>query len=156
MRTYIMQGDAIEALRTISSNSYNGCLSDPPYELGFMGKKWDSTEIAFNPELWSEVLRVLTPGGYMLCCGGTRTYHRVTCAIEDAGFEIRDCLMYMYGTGFLKSKSCLKPSYEPIVLARKPGKTVLPLNIDGCRIGDSGGCRYDPILQGRGRDAITC
>ncbi len=111
-----------------------------------MGKAWDSTGIAFNPAVWSEVLRVLAPGTYLMAFGGTRTFHRMTCAIEDAGFEIRDCLMWLYGTGFPKSKSCLKPSYEPIILARKPGKTSQPLNIDGCKIGDE--IRLSPLCQG--------
>jgi site-specific DNA-methyltransferase (adenine-specific) len=109
-----------------------------------MGKKWDSSGIAFNATLWSEMYRVLTPGAYLMAFGGTRTFHRMACAIEDAGFEIRDCLMWLYSTGFPKSHACLKPAYEPIILARKPGKTVLPLNIDECRVGDSGGTRHDP------------
>lgn len=141
----IHTGSVLEVLPSLPSNSFHGCLTDPPYELGFMGNRWDSSGIAFSVELWSEVLRVLTPGSYLMVFGGTRTHHRMTCAIEDAGFEIRDCLMWMYGTGFPKSKACLKPSYEPIILARKPGKTVLPLNIDGCRIGtDEVGWRGTP------------
>jgi DNA modification methylase len=92
----------------------------------------------------SAALSALKPGGYMLCFGGTRTYHRMACAIEDAGFEIRDCLMWMYGQGFPKAKSCLKPAWEPIILARKPGGKVLPLNIDACRI--EGGKR-DPAFR---------
>lgn len=79
-------------------------------------------------------LRVLKPGGYMLAFGGTRTYHRLACAVEDAGFEIRDCIMWLYGSGFPKGKSCLKPAWEPILLARKPGPRVQPLGIDDCRI----------------------
>lgn len=87
-------------------------------------------------ETWAvAALRVLKPGGYMLAFGGTRTYHRLACAVEDAGFEVRDCLMWMYGTGFPKGQGCLKPAWEPILLARKPGKRVLPLGIDECRIG---------------------
>lgn len=80
------------------------------------------------------VFRVLKPGGYMLAMGGTRTYHRLACAVEDAGFEIRDCLMWLYGTGFPKGQGCLKPAWEPVLLARKPGKRVLPLGIDECRV----------------------
>lgn len=86
-------------------------------------------------EQWSTtVLRTLKPGGYMLCFGGTRTYHRLACAVEDAGFEIRDCLMWVYGSGFPKGKGCLKPAYEPILLCRRPGAKVLPLGIDECRV----------------------
>jgi DNA modification methylase len=79
-------------------------------------------------------LRVLKPGGYMAVFGGTRTYHRLACAVEDAGFEIRDCLMWLYGSGFPKGDGNLKPGWEPILLARKPGKRVLPLQVDACRI----------------------
>jgi DNA modification methylase len=78
-------------------------VTDPPYELGFMGKKWDNSGIAYNPELWAECLRVLKPGGHLLAFGGTRTYHRMAVAIEDAGFEIRDSLHWIYGSGFPKS-----------------------------------------------------
>ncbi len=68
-----------------------------------MGKQWDGTQIAFNLDMWKQVFRILKPGGYLLSFGGTRTYHRMTCAIEDAGFEIRDCIMWLYGSGFPKS-----------------------------------------------------
>jgi site-specific DNA-methyltransferase (adenine-specific) len=100
---------------------------------GFMGKGWDAS--LPDPEVWVEALRVAKPGAYLLAFGGTRTYHRLTCAIEDAGWEIRDCIMWVYGSGFPKSKGCLKPAYEPIILARKKGPKVLPLNIDACRVG---------------------
>ena len=153
MRT-IHIGNVLDILPTLSSNTYHGCLTDPPYELGFMGKRWDSSGVAFNPAVWTEVLRILAPGSYLMAFGGTRTYHRMTCAIEDAGFEIRDCLQWMYGTGFPKSHSCLKPSWEPIVLARKPGKVSLPLNIDQCRIGNSGGC-ITPI-DAKGGVSLSC
>jgi len=79
-------------------------------------------------------LRVLKPGGYAAVFGGSRTYHRLACAVEDAGFEVRDCLMWVYGTGFPKGKGCLKPAYEPILLCRRPGPKVLPLGIDECRV----------------------
>jgi DNA modification methylase len=79
-------------------------------------------------------LGALRPGGYMLAFGGTRTFHRLACAIEDAGWEIRDCIMWVYGSGFPKGKGCLKPAWEPVILARKPGPKVLPLQIDACRI----------------------
>ena len=78
-------------------------VTDPPYELGFMGKKWDSSGIAYSVELWTECLRVLKPGGHLLSFGGTRTFHRVAVAIEDAGFEIRDNMAWLYGSGFPKS-----------------------------------------------------
>ncbi len=90
---------------------------------------------AWCGEWLPEVLRVLRPGGYLLAMGGTRTFHRLTCAIEDSGFEIRDCLSWLYGSGFPKGKGCLKPAWEPIILARKPGARVLPLGVDECRVG---------------------
>lgn len=104
----IIQGDCLEVMKDIPDNSVDSIVTDPPYELGFMGKKWDSTGIAYNVELWQECLRVLKPGGYLLAFGGTRTYHRMTCAIEDAGFEIRDCIQWIYGSGFPKSMDISK------------------------------------------------
>lgn len=88
-------------------------------------------------EAWGrEALRVLRPGGYLLAFGGTRTYHRLAAGLEDAGFEIRDCIAWLYGSGFPKHASCLKPAHEPVVLARKSAPAATPLNIDACRIGD--------------------
>jgi len=84
-------------------NSVDAVVTDPPYELAFMGRSWDQAGVAFDPATWAEALRVLKPGGHLLAFGGTRTYHRMTCAIEDAGFEVRDCLAWMYGSGFPKS-----------------------------------------------------
>jgi len=99
----IYHGDCIEVMRTLPENSIDTCVTDPPYELGFMGKKWDSSGIAFQPETWQAVFRVLKPGAILLAFGGTRTYHRMVCAIEDAGFEIRDTIAWVYGSGFPKS-----------------------------------------------------
>ena len=99
----IYNGDCLEVLATLEENSIDTCITDPPYELGFMGKKWDSSGIAFQPETWQAVFRVLKPGAIMLAFGGTRTYHRMVCAIEDAGFEIRDTIAWIYGSGFPKS-----------------------------------------------------
>lgn len=82
---------------------FDAVLCDPPYELDFMGKHWDNTGIAFNPEIWRGVFNRLKPGGFLLAFGGTRTFHRLTCAIEDAGFEIRDCMMWLYSGGFPKN-----------------------------------------------------
>lgn len=130
----VIEGDCLDALPALPDGCVDAVTTDPPYELGFMGRGWDKTGIAFDVEVWRGVLRVLKPGGYMLAFGGTRTYHRLACAIEDAGFEIRDCLMWLYGTGFPKGQGCLKPAWEPILLARKPGKRVLPLGIDACRV----------------------
>lgn len=121
-------GDCIDVMRTMADASIDAIVTDPPYGLGFMGKAWD----ALPPgKPWAEqCLRVLKPGGHLLAFGGTRTYHRLAVAIEDAGFEIRDTVAWMYGSGFPKSHNltgehegwgtALKPGHEPIVVARKP------------------------------------
>lgn len=96
-------GDCIEVMKTFPDNSVDSICCDPPYELGFMGKSWDSTGIANNKDMWAECLRILKPGGHLLSFGGTRTYHRMACAIEDAGFEVRDMIEWVYGSGFPKS-----------------------------------------------------
>jgi DNA modification methylase len=109
MKSFLLKlGDCLVLLKSLPDNSVDAVVTDPPYELGFMGKKWDASGIAYNVDLWREVLRVLKPGGHLLSFGGTRTYHRMTCAIEDAGFEIRDSLHWMYGTGFPKSLNISK------------------------------------------------
>lgn len=136
----IHHGSCIDILPELADNSVDSIVTDPPYELGFMGKSWDSTGIAYNVGMWRECLRVLKPGGYLLSFGGSRTYHRMACAIEDAGFEIRDMIEWMYGSGFPKSLNigkmidkmngietkewqgygtALKPAHEPICMARK-------------------------------------
>ena len=99
----IIQGDSLEVLKTFPENSIDSICCDPPYELGFMGKSWDNTGIANNVDMWKECLRVLKPGGHLLSFSGTRTYHRMVVNIEDAGFEIRDQIMWIYGSGFPKS-----------------------------------------------------
>jgi site-specific DNA-methyltransferase (adenine-specific) len=175
----LLRGDCLALLPTLAENSIDACVTDPPYHLttgknggsgiaslnenspagraristGFMGKAWDGGDVAFRLEVWREVLRVLKPGGYLLAFGGTRTYHRLACAVEDAGFEIRDCVQWLYGSGFPKSLNvgngrgtALKPACELIVMARKPlseptvAANVLrwgtgAINIDGCRVG---------------------
>lgn len=97
----IVQGDVLASLRDLPSNEFDAVLSDPPYGFSFMGKKWDYD--VPSVEVFRELLRVLKPGGLMLTFGGARTSHRMTCNIEDAGFEIRDVLMWLYGKGFPKS-----------------------------------------------------
>lgn len=103
MMNKILQGDCLIKLKELEDNSVDSICTDPPYELGFMGKSWDNTGIANNKDMWAECLRVLKPGGYLLSFGGTRTYHRMACAIEDAGFEVRDMIEWVYGSGFPKS-----------------------------------------------------
>lgn len=152
----IMVGDCLELLRRMPDSSVDSIVTDPPYGLSFMGKKWDYDVPA--TEVWVECLRVLKPGGHLLAFAGTRTQHRMAVRIEDAGFEIRDMIAWVYGSGFPKSRNigndvdgmdgwgtALKPSMEPITFARKPlaektiGANVVAfgvgaLNIDGCRI----------------------
>jgi site-specific DNA-methyltransferase (adenine-specific) len=128
----ILHGDCLEVMAAMDANSVDAIVTDPPYELGFMGKKWDGTGIAFDPATWEACLRVLKPGGTMLAFGGSRTFHRIAVAIEDAGFQIKDTLCWLHGQGFPKGKAQLKPAFEPIIMARKPGSAVL--QIDACRI----------------------
>jgi site-specific DNA-methyltransferase (adenine-specific) len=99
----IYAGNNLEVLPELQSNSVDSIVCDPPYELGFMGKSWDNSGIAYSVELWQQCLRVLKPGGHLLAFGGTRTWHRLAVAIEDAGFEIRDNIAWLYGSGFPKS-----------------------------------------------------
>lgn len=99
----VINVDCLEGFSYFPDNSFDSIVCDPPYELGFMGKSWDSTGIAYNVAMWREALRVLKPGGHLLAFSGSRTYHRMTCAIEDAGFDIRDQIMWVYGSGFPKS-----------------------------------------------------
>jgi site-specific DNA-methyltransferase (adenine-specific) len=104
----LFHGSNRDILPTFASESFDSIVTDPPYELGFMGKGWDSSGIAYDVEVWRECFRVLKPGGYLLSFGGTRTWHRIATAIEDAGFEIRDSIAWMYGSGFPKSMDVSK------------------------------------------------
>jgi site-specific DNA-methyltransferase (adenine-specific) len=155
-------GDALKVLSGVPDGSVDAVVTDPPYNLaqigrslqlsqsgpgqdydrtaqrngrerGFMGCSWDDT-VAFRPDVWAECLRVAKAGAYLLAFGGTRTHHRMMCAVEDAGWELTDTLCWLHGQGFPKGKGCLKPAWEPIALARKPAPRVLPLNIDEVRI----------------------
>lgn len=203
----IYNGDMLDMLQVIKPESIDAIVCDPPYELGFMNKSWDSTGIAFKRETWQNCFEVLKPGGYLLAFGGSRTYHRIACAIEDAGFEIRDCVMYLYGCGFSKSYNiglaidkkngvdnrtgnirtdgvnnqnisydfktmkpkfeeriaqnewqgwgtCLKPAYEPIIVARKPFKGSVVDNIIKYRVGgiNIDECRVDATCEIIGRN----
>lgn len=97
----LFHGDCLEIMKNAPDNSVGAIVTDPPYGLSFMGKKWDYD--VPSTEIWKEVLRVLKPGGHLLSFGGTRTYHRMVVAIEDAGFEVRDQVQWIYGQGFPKS-----------------------------------------------------
>ena len=99
----IINADCWEHIKTLKDNTIDHIVTDPPYDIGFMNKGWDKNSIVSNAEFWKECLRVLKPGGYLLAFSHSRTSHRQTCAIEDAGFEIRDTIMWLYGSGFPKS-----------------------------------------------------
>jgi site-specific DNA-methyltransferase (adenine-specific) len=99
----IIHGNNLDVLLTLEDNSVDSIITDPPYELGFMGKKWDSSGIAYSVELWQQCLRVLKPGGHLLAFSGSRTYHRMVVSIEDAGFEIRDMISWISNKTFPKS-----------------------------------------------------
>ena len=154
----IHRGDCLVVLDSIPESSLDACITDPPYHLtsivkrfgkqgsapvkagvynrssrGFMNQVWDGGDIAFRPETWAKVLRVLKPGAYIAAFGGTRTYHRMACAMEDAGFETIDQICWIFASGFPKSRNqkdeyneptgrgtALKPAHEPIALMRKP------------------------------------
>jgi site-specific DNA-methyltransferase (adenine-specific) len=107
-RYTLHHGDSLVVLASMPANSVDSIVCDPPYELGFMGKAWDKSGIANDPAMWAECLRVLKPGGHLLAFSGSRTYHRMACAIEDAGFELRDQIMWVYATGFPKSMDVSK------------------------------------------------
>jgi site-specific DNA-methyltransferase (adenine-specific) len=144
----VHNGDCLDVMAGMADNSVDAVVTDPPYGLTFLGKDWDRG--VPGVPFWEQALRVAKPGAHLLAFGGTRTYHRLACAIEDAGWEVRDCLAWVYGSGFPKSHNgpwggtALKPAYEPIILARKPlcGTVAANvaawgcggLNVDGCRV----------------------
>jgi len=207
----IHHGNCLDVMRTMPAESAHAIVTDPPYGLAFMGKNWDRA--VPGPEFWVEALRVAKPGAHMLAFGGTRLFHRLAVAIEDAGWEIRDCVMWVHGMGFPKSHNigkaidrergavreqigpkrrgaqtestgrygawgdgivdtipatddarkwdgwgtALKPSWEPIIMARKPcigtvADNVVAtgcgaINVDACRV--PMGEEYNPDLVHR-------
>lgn len=123
----IITGDCLDVMKEMEANSISAIVTDPPYGIKFMGNQWDHG--VPGAPFWKEALRISKPGTFLIAFGGTRTYHRLTCCIEDAGWQIRDCIQWIYGNGFPKSHNhfgiegygtCLKPAYEPIVMAMKP------------------------------------
>lgn len=202
----LYNGNMLDMAEVIEPNSIDAIITDPPYELNFMNKGWDNSGIAFNKDAWKKCYDALKPGGHLLAFGGSRTFHRIACAIEDAGFEIRDTIFWIYGSGFPKSMNIglaidkrngvesevvgtgrsgssdthtrcmnsetkdgksvfggeyeikqaqnewngwgtqLKPSYEPIIVARKPVENSIidnvlkygvgGIDIDECRVGN--------------------
>lgn len=154
----VINADSLEHLKTLEDNIFDSCVTDPPYHLqsivkrftkgpeakhgkdgsfnrlskGFMGQEWDGGDIAFTKEFWEQVYRVLKPGSVLLAFAATRNYHRMATAVEDSGFEIFDMINWIYGSGFPKRKNLLKPAHEPILMARKSVNR--NLNLDECRI----------------------
>ena len=118
----VLHGDCRSELELLPDNSVDSIVTDPPYELGFMGKSWDASGIAYDQRVWVQCLRVLKPGGHMLAFSGSRTYHRMACAIEDAGFQIRDQIMWVYGSGFPKSLNISKAIDKQAGAERENGK----------------------------------
>lgn len=179
MSVQIIHGDMLLKLDEIEPDSIDAIVTDPPYHLvankkdsplraspdaaqraraGFMGMRWDGGDIAMRPETWAALLRVAKPGAHLLAFSSSRTFHRMWCAVEDAGWEIRDTLMWLHGEGFPKSSNqsgewqgwgtALKPAFEPILMARKPLIGTVAenlaqhrtgaLNIDASRVGYAG------------------
>ncbi len=189
-RFAIIQGDVLDVLPTLATQPFDACLCDPPYHLtnrgggprgkgtetpyarsragagrgGFMGEEWDGGDVAFRPETWAAVMDLLRPGAPLLTFGGTRTFHRLACAVEDAGFERDDTIAWFHGEGFPKSHNvvkaidkaggesapwegygtALKPAWEPVLLSSVPlagtyARNALEhgvgaLNVEACRI----------------------
>ena len=174
MSVRIITGDCLEALPTLAEASIDACVTDPPYHLtsivkrfgksdpsrenyinaapksgymagympraGFMGKEWDGGDVAFRSEMWAQVLRVLKPGGHLLAFGGSRTYHRLACAIEDAGFEIRDQIMWIYGCLDDQTQVATAEGVKPHHKTRV-GDLILCYDVS------TGGYSYQPILE---------
>ena len=158
----LLLGNCLDKLKELDDNSIDSIVTDPPYGISFMGKKWDYD--VPSQEIWEECMRVLKPGGHLLSFAGSRTYHRMAVRIEDAGFEIRDQIMWVYGSGFPKSYklgdgwgTALKPAHEPIVMARKPFKgnvanNVLEWSTGGINIDES---RVDFVSEADKAESIN-
>lgn len=162
MAVRIEHDDMLQAIPRLVAEGIvcDAVVTDPPYHLvaiserskykikygrdgamgrllgGFMNQTWDGGDIAFRPETWVTVASIMRPGAFLVAFGGTRTHHRVWCAIEDAGFVIQDTIMWLFGSGFPKRRDMLKPAFEPICLAYKPGGK-RTMQVDECRIGDT-------------------
>lgn len=179
MSVRIESGDCLDVIPRLVAEGVvvDAVVTDPPYHLlptskrfgpgqkapqggtdgsytrlsgGFMNQTWDGGDIAFRPETWATIASVLRPGGFLLAFGGTRTSHRVICAIEDAGLVIQDKIFWCFGSGFPKRRDMLKPAYEDICVAYKPGGK-RTLQVDECRIGN--GTSRRSTTGGMGRKA---
>lgn len=134
-------GDCREVMASMEPDSFTAIVTDPPYGLSFMGKDWDHG--VPGVPFWTEALRVLKPGGMLFAFGGTRTYHRLACAIEDAGFELRDCMAWLYGSGFPKSLDVSKSIDRHLGNKRD-------------RVPASGGLNHNPRLNDDGWKGAGC
>lgn len=143
----LYHGNMLEMLDDIEENSIDSIVTDPPYELNFMGKGWDNAGVSFQPDTWKKCFEVLKPGGYLLAFGGSRTFHRIACAIEDAGFEIRDTIMWLYGSGFPKSMSLGKVIEGKQVLGSANVRDIKKL--DGDKETVTGGWISNELEQGK-------
>ena len=114
-------GDIRDVVTTLPAGVFDACVTDPPYEIGFMGHAWDSSGVAFDSALWLRIRLTLKPGAALLAFAHPRREHRVACALEDAGFVIEDKIAWFFTTGMPKTHHDLKPAYEPIIVARNPG-----------------------------------
>ena len=140
----VRHGDSTAIMATLDADSVDAVVTDPPYGLRLMNRHWDHG--VPGVDAWAQALRVAKPGAHLLAFGGTRTVHRLAVAIEDAGWDIRDMLMWIHGSGFPKSYASLKPAVEPIIMARKPLRGTVAANgaaygtgslqIDACRNGE--------------------
>ncbi len=139
----VMVGSCLDRMRELPDASVDAVVTDPPYELGFMGKSWDSSGIAFNTAVWLECLRVLKPGGHLLAFGGSRTWHRIAVAVEDAGFQIRDSVAWLYGSGFPKSLDVSKAIDKAAGAERQ--ETNLPNGNNSCLGGSNCNCETSGI-----------
>lgn len=140
----VRHGDSTAIMATLDADSVDAVVTDPPYGFRLMNRHWDHG--VPGVDAWAQALRVAKPGAHLLAFGGTRTVHRLAVAIEDAGWDIRDMLMWIHGSGFPKSHTSLKPAVEPIIMARKPLRGTVAANgaaygtgalhIDACRNGE--------------------
>jgi site-specific DNA-methyltransferase (adenine-specific) len=144
----VMVGSCLDRMRELPDASVDAVVTDPPYELGFMGKSWDSSGIAFNTDVWLECLRVLKPGGHLLAFGGSRTWHRIAVAVEDAGFQIRDSVAWLYGSGFPKSLDVSKAIDKAAGVEREVSGVTKGAGIGG------GNTFTDDGWKGVGRDSF--